>query len=213
MNGFLDGNLISQRKQHFSGIELRVCDEIPVVEMTRRKVVSSCFSFNLYCKSWSREAVDEFTEQTAASTLTLMGTFPDSAILTVYSSGTTIPTQTSTATKTGIGVNIGTGVANLSFQPSPTATPALLETPLPVHTVEITPVTPTLIPLPTIKFKPLRITETPGLFTFDHSAGSLVVTKQKTQKASDLILRFWPIGLVFLIWLIIGIWFLITQRS
>jgi len=141
----------------------------------------------------------------ASSTPTATSAQPGaaSATPTINSTSTAVPQITATSTVSGATPYPGPG--------TPTTVPDETNQVTGTAGVGTAPenITATLIPFPTvtIQFPTLEPTSTDGeSYVFD------AVDIDTAEFSVSDILEFWPLGLLLLIWVIIGAWFLITGR-
>lgn len=121
--------------------------------------------------------------------------------LTITVTPTMTPGLTLTSTPTF-------GVA-VTFTTTPTsniaATPSVTEI-IPTSTA-----TPTYLPLPSITMIYPKITATPYLMMAYRDGRS--VHKQRLPFFLSLLMRFWPLGVMFIVWGILGVWFIFIQHK
>ncbi len=118
---------------------------------------------------------------------------------TVTPSLTTMPTQTHTPTLGVVVTFTPTFTAIGTSVPSETAIP-------PTRTA-----TPTFLPMPQVTMIYPKITATPFLLMAYRRADTM--QKQRLPFVLVLWVRFWPLGLMFLVWGILVVWFILIQRN
>lgn len=68
--------------------------------------------------------------------------------------------------------------------------------------------TATLVPFPTVTIR-FPATNTPERFTFGQAQNG--ITPEEDSSSSGIV-RLWPLGMLVFIWIIIGVWFLVTRQ-
>jgi len=71
--------------------------------------------------------------------------------------------------------------------------------------------TATLIPLPTITLQFPKATETGFLLMARRQPGSQDLSKQEEISGLPRLKRLWPFILLFMIWIVLGVWFIFSQ--
>ena len=85
----------------------------------------------------------------------------------------------------------------------------LTETITSLPTITKTPTT-TLLPLPTMTFQFPEVTATEGIYIIEHS-GNQVPTKDSSTSFIQFLIKMLPLGVLIVIWSVLGVWFLISQ--
>lgn len=157
---------------------------------------------------------------TATHTATQTATASWTATFTTTQTVTGTPTPTGsitlslTLTATGTGTSTPTSPTTFTAQPTASATiPAPLDaTPVVAETGVIT-ATTTLAPLPAITYQFPAVTATDNLLAMEHQPDAPAISKRGAESwAWERLARFWPLGLLLLIWLGLAVWFVLSQR-
>jgi len=100
-------------------------------------------------------------------------------------------------------------------QPQATPTPVMIDTPTPILAVtKDTPtITRTLIPLSTLEFLLTKANSDDELQAIQFEPGQLEAIKNGSSIDRKNIYRFLLLGLILLIWAILGAWFLFLQKN
>ena len=95
-----------------------------------------------------------------------------------------------------------------------TATPVYFSTPTPI--VIVVPsgptLTPTLIPFPTLNFLPTEDGLNGEIQAIKHQSTTLEVLKNGELFNWGRIIQLWPFGVLTVIWIVLGIWFLASEK-
>jgi hypothetical protein len=158
----------------------------------------------------------QIVTDTATPTLTLSPTTTLGSSVT--GTITLTPDTTTSATPSAT-------VTSSTSLPSPTLTPtfglALTITPTytmpasisasPTMILDTNTPTPTFLPLPAVTMIYPKVTVTPQLMSAYRSANH--VQKQRLPWIILALVRFWPLALMFLVWGLLGIWFILIQHK
>ncbi len=170
--------------------------------------------------SISNSALAEFDQQSVTDTHTVSPTVSPTATDGTPVNGTLTATVDLTITATP-----SPTITTLTTNPTPTLTPTfgVVFTLTPTNTsnalltatvTELLPTptsTPTYLPLPTVTMIYPKVTVTPYLMMAYRSANT--IQKQRMPFVVSLLVRFWPLGLILLVWGVLTVWFVIVQHK
>jgi hypothetical protein len=164
-----------------------------------------------YTATLTATSITETVTQTLTATMTITGTAPTpTTTMTI-----TVTVQTPTVISTS-------GTATLSPtlpQVTPTQvsvdtpTPVSISTPTPIIPTAIPTVTPTLIPFPTLDFLSTRESVVGEFLSIQYEEKTLEILKHGISFKPQNFLRLLPLGILLVAWLLIGVWFLFTQKN
>ena len=157
--------------------------------------------------------------ETVTPSPTISVTTTETLQISVSPTATTDLTTTITATSSFTAVSPTGQSATPSVTPTfglvLTLTPTTTFPPAPPELSSATPdegtatPTPTYLPLPSVTMVYPRVTLAPELFFAQRPPEQM--EKQRTPPVLNLILRFWPLGLLFFVWGILGVWLILIQ--
>ena len=191
-----------------------------IIDMQRRIAVIE--SNQLYFASIMPQPLqnDITPTPTITSTLTPTITLTTTPTITPTTTPTMTITQTASATTPSILETLpaGTATSKLTFSPTvsqSTATRIDISTTTPIIIIVpggATP-TPTLIPFPTLAFNPSELEASGQLLVIQYEPNTLATIKNGANFPWRELLQLWPIGVLAGIWIILGVWFLISQKT
>jgi hypothetical protein len=155
---------------------------------------------------------------TLTQTLTVTTTITPTINLTITNTviSTITPTTTlQTATITQPSFTPIISLTHSPTQPQASPTPIMIDTPTPTMAVtKDTPtITSTLFPLTTLEFLLTKANSSAELQAIQYEPGELETIKNGTLIDCKNIYRFLMLGLILLIWVILGAWFLFLQKN
>lgn len=143
---------------------------------------------------------------TPTSSTTITGTVTLTPDLTITATPTTTQTTILTSSTPSVTPTFGVAITLSPTATSPTTVTAnVTETP-----VTRTP-TATYLPLPAVTMIYPKITATQQLMLAYRSESDM--PKQRLPFIFTLLLRFWPLGLIFSVWGILGLWLIFIQHK
>ena len=152
------------------------------------------------------ETPSKTTTSTTSSTTTQ--TSQTSITPSPTGSGTAALTQTQTFTPsisaTVAPVNSATAGAPTSSS-TPTSSPMFPTSPI-VNTI-------TIIPFPSFTLQFPHKTDTPVVLNAERQPGTNALAKGNAPSLVARLFRYWPLVLLFIVWLFLAVWFVIAQRQ
>ncbi len=152
------------------------------------------------------ETPSETATSTASSTTTL--TSQTSITPSVTGSGTAILTQTQTFTPS-ISATVAPTTSVTAGAPtsssSPTSSSVFPTSPI-VNTI-------TIIPFPSFTLQFPHKTDTPVVLNAVRQPGTDALVKGNAPSLAARLFRYWPLALLFIVWLFLAVWFVIAQRQ
>lgn len=143
---------------------------------------------------------------TASSTTTQ--TFQTSNTPSATGSGTAALTQTHTFTP---GISATVAPANSATAGAPTSSSTLTSSPV----FPTSPIvnTITIVPFPSFTLKFPHKTDTPVVLNAERQPGMDALAKGNAPSLAARLFRYWPLALLFIVWLFLAVWFVIAQRQ
>lgn len=152
----------------------------------------------------------ETPSETATSTVSSTTTQTSQTSITpsATGSGTAALTQTQTFTPsisaTVAPANSATAVSPTSSS-TPTSSPMFPTSPI-VNTI-------TIIPFPSFTLQFPHKTDTPVVLKAERQPGTDALVKGNAPSLAARLFRYWPLALLFIVWLFLAVWFVIAQRQ
>ena len=149
----------------------------------------------------------------SSASLTASITLTSTSTLTITASPTHTITPTPSPSTSPTFSSTFSTITMTQLAPSPTLTLASFETEssTPENVPGIITATTTLIPLPAITFQFPQTTQTTALLVVQHPPDSADLPKGGMFPLGRKILRWWPILVIFTLWLVLGFWFVLIQ--
>lgn len=162
----------------------------------------------------------ETAQQAATDTLTLSPTAsqtvtngtPGTGTVTATTNLTTTATPSPTLTSATASPTLtSTPTLGVVYTLTPTLTSIVILTPSATEVLPSATATATFLPLPTVTMIYPKVTATSYLMMAHRS--SQAVQKQRLPLLISILARFWPLGLMLLVWGILAFWFIIIQHK
>jgi len=123
-------------------------------------------------------------------------------------SGTAALTQTLTFTPT-----IASIVATATSAPAGAPTSSSTSISSPMFPTSAIVNTITVIPFPSFTLQFPHKTDTPVVLNAEREPGTGALVKGNAPSLAERLFRYWPLALLFMVWLFLAVWFVIAQRQ
>ena len=145
---------------------------------------------------------------TSTASLTTTQTFQTNITPSATGSGTAALTQTQTFTP---GISATVASANSATAGAPTSSSTLTSSPV----FPTSPIvnTITIVPFPSFTLKFPHKTDTPVVLNAERQPGMDALAKGNAPSLAARLFRYWPLALLFIVWLFLAVWFVIAQRQ